>query len=566
MGNDTPKNKCMKEIIDYIKSDNFPKKEIPNRFLQRNVKISDLTSEELEILKCLSKPEKAYYCGYCPGFPLLIFTSTQKKSIGLYLLEHNWKKEKNNTYFSHSFKDKELEQSLCIYDRGYIERYKINDIIKDKYIKNTSDDLLPFESLDDFHEYLKVVIKYKALKEQIAYYNLGNTKKNSAFTFFEFLLNIGLYGFGTLYEYLNALSIFDVLTFEAIEYLNCGEHMKNGDLINYFVELRLKQVINVKPLNDNYLLAYIIDTNYKFSSNKECNCGIFLDHLDITINAFNYLLLYLNYTERDPPYKNRIAKYENYNYKDIIELDKDKYLLQVDNNYVKPNLIIAEIIENTNKYNYKLFSNIICLSFLKLKSNQIFFVNKSNFSLMEYDGYDFKILKKFNYLIKVGKYNYCSYELLNGDIIFNISPNKICYFNMKTFSIQTIIEKEPNKIINKFNQLNDKNYFYFFHGNVCYEFNIRNGKIKRVDILKKNIENYTPLGEYYIDHQSNFLIIFTDDNERIYSKSLHQKINDIFIIDKKEKIFASLAFYEPSYLMYVSFFKITKLDCKKINT
>ena len=248
MGNVTLKNKCMKEIIDYIKSDNFPKREIPNRFLQRNVKISDLTNEELEILKCLSKPEKAYYCGYCPGFPLLVFTSTPKKSIGLYLLDHNWTKEKNKTYFSHSFKDKELEHSLHIYDRDYIERHKINDIIKDKYIKNTSDDLLPFESLDDFHEYLKVVIKYKALKEQIAYYNLGNTKKNSAFTFFEFLLNIGLYGFGTLYEYLNALSIFDALTFEAIEHLNCGEQMKNGDLINYFAELRLEQVINVKPL------------------------------------------------------------------------------------------------------------------------------------------------------------------------------------------------------------------------------------------------------------------------------------------------------------------------------
>ena len=50
--------------------------------------------------------------------------------------------------------------------------------------------------------------------------------------------------------------------------------MKNGDLINYFAELRLEQVINVKPLNDNHLLAYIIDTNYKFTKYKECNCGV----------------------------------------------------------------------------------------------------------------------------------------------------------------------------------------------------------------------------------------------------------------------------------------------------
>ena len=55
-----------------------------------------------------------------------------------------------------------------------------------------------------------MIIKYKALKEQISFYNLGNPNKNKAFAFFEFVLNIGLYGFGTLYEYLNALSIFDV--------------------------------------------------------------------------------------------------------------------------------------------------------------------------------------------------------------------------------------------------------------------------------------------------------------------------------------------------------------------
>ena len=42
--------------------------------LKRNVRKSDLTQEELEILKCLSKPEEAYKCGYCQGFLLISFS------------------------------------------------------------------------------------------------------------------------------------------------------------------------------------------------------------------------------------------------------------------------------------------------------------------------------------------------------------------------------------------------------------------------------------------------------------------------------------------------------------
>ena len=140
--------------------------------------------------------------------------------------------------------------------------------------------------MDDFHEYLKVVIKYKSLKEQILYYNVGKTKKNKVFTFFEFLLTIGLYGFGTLYEYLNALSIFDFLSLDILGQYNCGEHMENGDIIYKLCSFYLNQVINIKKLNDNNLLAYIIDTNYKFSSYKEAKCGIWLKQF--IIEDFEY--------------------------------------------------------------------------------------------------------------------------------------------------------------------------------------------------------------------------------------------------------------------------------------
>ena len=230
------------------------RKKIDNRFLKRNVKKSDLTTEELEILKCLSKPEEAYCCNWCPGFPLISFSVVKDSSIvcnkntmiELTLLDHNWDKKKGE-YISHRFRDNKLNTVLKKSSYSYIEEYSIKYIFKEKYKKNTSDDLLPFENLDEFHEYLKVVIKYRELKKKISLYNYGNTKQNYVFTFFEYLLNMGIYGFGTLYEYLNALSISDFLKFEILEQYNCGKKMKNGDFIFETGKsvLLLKQVTNI---------------------------------------------------------------------------------------------------------------------------------------------------------------------------------------------------------------------------------------------------------------------------------------------------------------------------------
>ena len=119
----------------------------------------------------------------------------KKKLVELILLEHD----------EHIILNDKINTAIGICSTSYIEQFKISEIVKEKYIKNTSDDLLPFETLDDFYEFLKVVIKYKDLKEKISFYNLGDTNKNKIFSFFEFILSVGLYGFGTLYEYLNAL-------------------------------------------------------------------------------------------------------------------------------------------------------------------------------------------------------------------------------------------------------------------------------------------------------------------------------------------------------------------------
>jgi len=89
-----------------------------------------LTTEELEILECLSKPEQTYCCLYCSRIPLLSFSvvkyyrnaDSNKELIELTLLEHNWDKKKGE-YISHRFRDEKLSSALskCCY--SYIENH-----------------------------------------------------------------------------------------------------------------------------------------------------------------------------------------------------------------------------------------------------------------------------------------------------------------------------------------------------------------------------------------------------------------------------------------------------------
>ena len=176
---------------------------------------------------------------------------------------------------------------------------------------------------------------------------------------------------------------------------------------------------------------------------------------------------------------------------------------------------------------------------------------------MEFDGYELKTIKNVDYSIEVGNYNYIIYELLNGDIVFNIPHNKFCYFNIKVFSVQIIIEINNKEIINKFNQLNDKNYFYFFADEICYEFNTK-GKITRKEINNTTKPNSKVLGDYYINYYNKKMNIISANNKKNYTKNCSEKINDIIIINEKDKIFAFLEFAKPSYTMQVCFFKLKK--------
>ena len=570
MGNNQINPKDNEEIKDSSKSEDKIIQKIENRFLKRKVKKSKLTKEELEILKCLPKPENAYYCHHCTSFPLISFrisknNKASQKCLELILLEHNFGKKLNSENLTHVYSDDNYYFSLNEMKKDSFEKNKIQKLMKEKYKKITSDDLLPFESLDDFHKYLNVVKQFLAIKEKMEYYNLGNIKNNKAYSLFEFILSNAIYGFGTLYEYLNALSIADFLTFDAIGHLNSGQNLDNGNIIFELSRNNLSLVKKVKKLNDNNLLAYIINTGGENSNYKYVDGGIFLKKFDIKRSRIYDHSEYLIYSGNAPPNKNIIKFLYRDCYQDIIELIEDSYLLQLDNKYKESNLIIADYDKNAGfyreKFHLKYVKDIICISFMKLKSKQIFLVTKSNLLWMEYDGKELKEIKKYDHSIYVDNYyeeNYYCLELLNGDIVFNLESNKCCYFNVKTFSIQTIIQVDEYESIHGFNQLNDKNYFYILYDNKCCEFNIQNGRIKRKYIHSTSKESSKKLGEYYINICDNNMNIITEDNKNIYRKELNTDYDKgLLIIDEKEKIFACFT-YDYSYTMSLSFYNIRK--------
>ena len=541
-----------------------PENKNNNRFLKRNVRKSDLTQEEIEILKCLSNPKKSYYCLRCEGFPLISFSivndpfdkSKKKKLVELILLEHD----------EHIILNDKINTAIGICSTSYIEQFKISEIVKEKYIKNTSDDLLPFETLDDFYEFLKVVIKYKDLKEKISFYNLGDTNKNKVFSFFEFILSVGLYGFGTLYEYLNALSISDFLIFDVLKQYNTGFKMENDDFIYETANFHLDKVIDIIKVNDNNLYAFIIDVKTYDTYYKYPLCGIFLKNLDFktkSISSFKYL----TYNEKEPPQKDILVKFidnifEKSNYKNIIELETNKYLLLNDSE--SNNLIIASLIGKSNKYHYELIKDMSCLAFLKLKSNKIFILGESNIYLMKYNKNNLEQEKIIYYPMKYIDHNYyyLIYELSNGDVIFTFDYNKFCYFNMKTFMIQTVFEYKfkENDFISKFNQLKyKKNYLYCFSLNESFEVNLNNGKIKCFETFYNKYQ-YIQIDEYYINLVNKYLYILNENNDNIYEKELNIDCNNgrVIIINEKERLFAILNFNKRYYQMNVNIYKINK--------
>ena len=440
--------------------------------------------------------------------------------------------KKPNEYITNRFTDEKFNTAVDKYNRSYIEKYKINQLTNEeyKYEEYISNDLLPFESLNDFYEYLKVAIKFLDMKKIIEFYNYGDSKKNRCFNFFELLLVQGLHGFGTLYEYKNALSIYNFLNFEDLKQYNTGFDMNNGDIIYELTHFQLEQVKKIVNLNNNNdLFAFIIDTKYRFGDYKYPNCGVFFEEIKENTKYIDSKK-YLKKENSNSHGKKAILKFsDSIGYEDIIELEEDKYLLLLDNG----NLIIASFNKNLNSYELKLIENLNYLKFIKLKSGNIFLLSKESISLAKYNENDLIIIKKckISTLNNNVNFNYLIYELLNGNIVITLNYNKFFYFNMKTFSIQFVFshsDKPPTKVTSKnkntyniniigFNQFKDKNILYYFFGLNGFKINLKSGKFTKIN-FNKSSNNCISFNKYLIYVNNSKLIITDDKSNYLFSK------------------------------------------------
>lgn len=522
-------------------------KAVENRYLKRNIKKFSLNEFELELIESLPKDKISYICKWCKKMPLLKFSKESQYSWNDFkaiISKHENCVDK--TYFSRGHVDPadviilEKEKFHTSYPKG-LDNLKIKDYSDDKS--------LPFENREDLDKFLDAVTVFNHLKKVISKYNFGDYKKNYVFMFIQYFLTIGLYGFGTLYEYKNAIEISQYLNFYDTKYGNAIEKMNDGDKIYQVQEFILyKKIKKYKKLNEKNLYAFFIDEK---TDDNTLNYGIYIDNLgDNFLDESYYNREILKSENNQAKNKKLIFQYQNKKYEEIIELEPFVYLLHLDND----DLIIASYNSTNLQYDF-IQLNINCYQAIVLKSKQIFILTENNLLLTEYNNNkNLDIIKSYESFNgqKYSNFKPFCYELLNGDVIISVYFNKFYYFNIKYFNIQTIYNNIDGggfsdyyryndiKITYGIKQNNDINSFIFINRGDFYNINLKNGKVKKV---KCSIGDKPELefDKYYIStgyERDKFQILdrFNHDVTLFRGYFYDNGITDIILLNEEKKL------------------------------
>lgn len=423
-----------------------------------------------------------------------------------------------------------------------------DDLIK-KYKDNKSENLLPFETREDLDKFLKVLNKFNNLKEEITKCNFGDYRNNFVFHFFENLLIAALYGFGTLYEYMNALAISDFLTFDDISNANDIEILKNGNKLYIEKVYCFYCIKRIFKLNNQKLYAFQLN---KFQNHHE---AFYLDILDLSKENFidqkqfnDKIIKFIRPDSPEEKKKYMLCDSKN-GFKNIVELKKDIYLLHEDNN----NLVVASY---KNDWNFEK-TGVRAQSITKLKAGKVFILFWGKISLSEYNNNTNKlvIMKSKDFSLRRDEKNlhkFLCYELNNGKVIFTLLSTKFCIVDIKTFFIQTIIDiklKEINGTI-LFKEI--KEYLLYAIDRNFFKINIKTGKTETIseEKYKWYFNPYAFLGKYLIKSSGDKYEIFDtlDNNNSIYKGYYFQIIIEKIIVvtdNEKEKMFALIGFFSP---------------------
>ena len=108
-----------------------------------------------------------------------------------------------------------------------------------------------FENFDDFYEYLDVFKSYLKVREQIKKKKniIFNKKINELFSFFDDLIFIGFYGYGTRYENENSIVIKN-FSIDKFNKFNIVEKLSNN-----------KQLVKIRKMHSLFLYRCLGGTN-----------------------------------------------------------------------------------------------------------------------------------------------------------------------------------------------------------------------------------------------------------------------------------------------------------------
>ena len=466
-----------------------------NKFLERNVDFDKLSEEDKNIINNIPYIDFTYICNKCNKIPRIGIGYNKKDKFieKLYFRECNSEMDIDlkNIYFP--LKKKNLSS---LYNENFMNIQNNNELdLKSKY--------LPFESINDLKEYIRVYKSYVELRNVIKEYNSGDTQKNQVFAFFEDLIRIGLFGLGTYYEYQNAIIIKDFLLDKFYIY-NSRILLNNKSFLNNHGILYFKNAMNINHLKDNlFSIKYYNKRDYFFFIVKIDNID------DLFFLKENYRQYYKvdSYANIPNQLRKNFILFKNYYFKDIINLGKNKYILNTESNLI---LVQYDEIDNEYKKVFELLNplknNELIYKIYSLKNNNFIVFSLYTVLIYEFDHNDNSLIciKEFSNLIK-GKDQFKEgaeliniIELKNGDLIFNY-PKQIIFISGITYEIKSIINF--NSWINSIVKLN--NELIVNCDKFLLHYNLKNLKMTK----KYKCEENCIAKNYYV-YKNNLFILY----------------------------------------------------------
>ena len=452
-----------------------------NRFIKGGLNIDLISDEDKKLINEIPKRDYTYVCKLCGQIPKIEIEYCDK--LG-YI---------NTLYFIEC--RKKLEIDIKSFDDNFqLKRVPLNDLKKDNYMKfkkfrvELDENTLPFESLNDFNEYINVYRSYKKLKDRILKYNSGDSNNNKIFSLFEDFLFIGLHGYGTRYEYENSIIIKDFLFTKFNIYskeillknkqrlikLNSFEitnielfHIKND-----LYALKRKENLNLRIIKFENLLdeAFVPEEYMKYCKNK--------DYKDIPIEFRKYFIIMGNDESR---------RFEN-----LFSFGENKYLFEYYSsyNYHYYKFIFNEELKEYTINRFDIPGKELVRAYI-LKNNIIVAKTSYDLYIYEYNNEKNDFLTVKNYLNLGGynnRYNHFFVELKNGDFVINIGY-KIIFMSHNNYEIKCVVNfgKEYEEIL----KINDKTIKIGFESDYY-----KTLKAYYIDINKIILSNQKLVDEY----------------------------------------------------------------------